>query len=147
MEKRPLIITFCAIILVLAIAFMLLSNGTTGNVVSEIHESAYLNQPLAGTFKITVEQTDNLPPSTPLFVALFRGNKEINVQTMTLGEFAKMSGTPPVLDASNNYVGPATYEVPIAKLIPDKLTESGEYELIFGLPKIDLLIKKVITVQ
>lgn len=147
MERKPLIISAALVVIIIAIVAMIFTQSSTGNVVSEIHESAYLNQPLSGTFKIIVEQKDNLAPNTPLFAALFKDNKEINVQTMTLEEFVKLSSTQPVLNSEGNYIGPASYEVPILKIIPDKLSSSGDYELIFGLPKIDLLVKKIITVQ
>lgn len=126
------------------------SNFKTGNVIVEYQESFKLNEQLTGKLSLSIEQGDSIEADTPILISLTKQDKVIDVKTMSLKEFIALSDnpTPPTTrDGKEYYETPKTYNVDISKIIEYTFVESGEYELTFNILKIDVTIRKIITVN
>ena len=120
------------------------------NVIIEYQESFKLQEALTGSLSLTLEKQDSLEKDTPLLISLSKENEILEARTLTLDEFIKLSDNPidPIKkDSGYFYETPGTYSIEIDKLIPYTFNERGEYELLFNIFKIDLTIRKKISVM
>ena len=145
--KNPLtnviVLSSIALLIILSV---IVFNWKTANVIVEYNEQNSIGNKLAGDLKITLEPQDQLSSDTPIIISLTKDNKDIETISLTLAEFIALSDNPqnPV---NGLYTGPSTHSLSINKVIDYTFTESGDYELLFNIFKLDLTVKKNIHVQ
>ena len=141
---------YILIAVLLLIVFLMFLSFKPANVIVEYQEQFKLNEPLRGSLSITLESQDSIKKETPLLLSLSKGDKILEAKTLTLDEFIQLSNnpiSPTKKDSGSYYETPGTYSVDLEKLIPYTFVERGEYELLFNIFKIDLTIRRKITVD
>lgn len=150
-KANPLtnLLTWCVLGIIVASA-LLFVNWKPANVIVEYEESFKVGEQLSGSLKITLEPQDIIEAETPLIISLSKGKNEIETATLTLEEFVKLSDNPlePVEENGKRvYKGASSHNLEVSKVINYQFTESGDYELFFNIFKLDLTVKKSITVD
>jgi hypothetical protein len=146
--KKGMLIGTIIIIVVLALIFVL--SFKPAHVILESQETGMLNSQISGQLTLSLEPGDSLETSAPLLVSLSKGNSILDVKTLTLENFISLSGKSPSTiekEGKRFYETPESYSVDTNKIIRYTLNETGEYELLFEILRLDVTVKKTITVN